>query len=119
MGCRTTGSQTEDFIVEVKIEWTTVFPSLYLYVFSCHLIYLIKSKMSVMILLLYKCSCLVNRKDDIFQLMFLFIEERSGQICFLPSHYVAVFCFSVDIISLLKNNIVPSLKKKKKKMLIT
>lgn len=67
-------------------------------------------------LLLYKCSCLVNRKDDIFQLMFLFIEKL-GQVCFLPSHYVSVFspvllsdgtAFFSFIISVLKNNIVPS-----------
>lgn len=89
--------QTEDFILEVKIEWTTVLPSLYLYVFSCHLIYLIKSKM--LNLLLYKCSCLVNRKDNIFQLMFLFIEEKLGHVCFLSSHYVAVFCFSLSLLT--------------------
>lgn len=93
--------QTEDFILEVKIEWTTAFPSLYLYVFSCHLIYLIKSKMLVMNLLLYKCSCVVIRKDDIFQLMFLFIEEKSGQICFLPSHTVLFSLMALFFLSLL------------------
>ena len=70
--------QTEDFILDMKMEQSTVFPCLYLYVFSCHLIYLIKSKMLLMNFLLYKCSCLVNRKEVIFQVTFLFIEEKIG-----------------------------------------
>lgn len=84
-------AQTENLILEMKLKWTTVFLSLYLYAFSCHLIYLIKSKMLVMNLLLYKCSCVVNRKDDILLLMFLFIEEKLWQICFL--HIMLQSCF--------------------------
>lgn len=73
--------KNEDFILEVKIRVDHCVP-VSIFIFSCHLIYLIKDVGYE--LLLYKCSCLVNRKDDIFQLMFLFIEKLR-QICFLPT----------------------------------
>lgn len=36
---------------------------------------------------------LSNGKDHILQIMYLFIEEKTGQLCLLPSHPVAVFLF--------------------------
>lgn len=88
--------KNEDFILEVKIRVDHCVPvSIFIRIF-------LPFNLSNQIkdvgyeLLLYKCSCLVNRKDDIFQLMFLFIEQLR-QICFLSSHDAAVllyFCSS-------------------------
>lgn len=100
--------QTEDFILDMKIERSTVFPCLYLYIFSYHFNLSNQIKDVGYELLLYKRSCLVNRKEVIFPGYVLiyrgeiganFASFTSSSVLF---YYLMPLLLSSDIISVLK-----------------